>query len=128
MIEAMKLALEVLKIVWEEEEEISAKAHQVVFKAIESLEEALEQEQGEPVAYDVRCDNCGGDGYDPKNNNYYCSVCEGSRFVEKMLYTTPQRTWVGLTNDEKETLSYKAEGNTWTAIELAEAKLKEKNT
>ena len=49
------------------------------------------QEQGEPVAYDVRCDNCGGDGYDPKNNNYYCSVCEGSRFVEKMLYTTPQQ-------------------------------------
>jgi len=44
------------------------------------------------------------------------------------LYTTPQRTWVGLTNDEKETLSYKAEGNTWTAVELAEAKLKEKNT
>jgi hypothetical protein len=39
-----------------------------------------------------------------------------------------QRTWVGLTDDEKETLSYKAEGNTWTAVELAEAKLKEKNT
>ena len=39
-----------------------------------------------------------------------------------------KRTWVGLTKDEKETLSYKAEGNTWTAVELAEAKLKEKNT
>jgi uncharacterized protein YecT (DUF1311 family) len=38
-----------------------------------------------------------------------------------------QRTWVGLTDDEKESLSYKAEGNTWAAIELAEAKLKEKN-
>ena len=35
--------------------------------------------------------------------------------------------WVGLTKDEKETLSYKAEGNTWMAVELAEAKLKEKN-
>jgi hypothetical protein len=44
------------------------------------------------------------------------------------VYTTPpQRTWVGLTKDEKETLSYKAEGNTWTAVELAEAKLKDKN-
>ena len=38
-----------------------------------------------------------------------------------------QRTWVGLTDDEKETLSYQAEGNTWTAVELASAKLKEKN-
>jgi hypothetical protein len=42
------------------------------------------------------------------------------------LYT--QRTWVGLTKNEVETLSYIAEGNTWTAIELAEAKLKEKNS
>ena len=39
----------------------------------------------------------------------------------------PQRTWVGLTKDEVEILAYKAEGNTWKAVELAEAKLKEKN-
>ena len=39
-----------------------------------------------------------------------------------------QRTWVGLTKIEVETLSYIAEGNTWVAIELAEAKLKEKNS
>jgi DNA-binding CsgD family transcriptional regulator len=38
------------------------------------------------------------------------------------------RPWVGLTKNEVETLSYIAEGNTWIAIELAEAKLKEKNT
>ena len=37
------------------------------------------------------------------------------------------RPWVGLTKNEIETLSYIAEGNTWIAIELAEAKLKEKN-
>jgi DNA-binding CsgD family transcriptional regulator len=37
------------------------------------------------------------------------------------------RPWVGLTKNEVETLSYLAEGNTWIAIELAEAKLKEKN-
>ena len=35
--------------------------------------------------------------------------------------------WVGLTKDEVELLSYLAEGNTWVAVELAEAKLKEKN-
>ena len=39
----------------------------------------------------------------------------------------PERVWVGLTKDEVETLSYQAEGNTWKAVELAEAKLKEKN-
>ena len=38
------------------------------------------------------------------------------------------RPWVGLTKDEVEILAYKAEGNTWKAVELAEAKLKEKNT
>jgi hypothetical protein len=38
------------------------------------------------------------------------------------------KPWVGLTKNEVETLSWIAEGNTWIAIELAEAKLKEKNT
>ena len=38
------------------------------------------------------------------------------------------RPWRGLTKEEVELLSYVAEGNTWVAIELAEAKLKEKNT
>jgi DNA-binding CsgD family transcriptional regulator len=38
------------------------------------------------------------------------------------------RPWVGLTKNEVELLSYLAEGNTWIAVELAEAKLKEKNT
>jgi hypothetical protein len=38
------------------------------------------------------------------------------------------KPWVGLTKDEVEILAYKAEGNTWKAVELAEAKLKEKNT
>jgi DNA-binding CsgD family transcriptional regulator len=37
------------------------------------------------------------------------------------------RPWVGLTKDEVELLSYIADGNTWIAVELAEAKLKEKN-
>ena len=38
------------------------------------------------------------------------------------------RPWKGLTKEEVELLSYIADGNTWTAVELAEAKLKEKNT
>jgi hypothetical protein len=43
------------------------------------------------------------------------------------LLPAAQRQWVGLTDEEKETLSYEADGNTWAAVELAEAKLKEKN-
>ena len=39
----------------------------------------------------------------------------------------PEREWIGLTKDDVETLSYKADGNTWIAVELAETKLKEKN-
>ena len=48
---------------------------------------------------------------------------------QTMLYTQPpKREWVGLTKDEQELLAYKANGNEWKAVELAEAKLKEKNT
>ena len=51
------------------------------------------------------------------------------KVLEAMQYLlAQQRTWVGLTKDEVEILAYKAEGNTWKAVELAEAKLKEKNS
>ena len=48
--------------------------------------------------------------------------------VDKAVNAMSQRTWVGLTKAEVELLSYIAEGNTWIAVELAETKLKEKNT
>ena len=51
------------------------------------------------------------------------------KVLEAMQYLlAQQRTWVGLTKDEVEILAYKAEGNTWKAVELTETKLKEKNT
>ena len=59
------------------------------------------------------------------------SVYKAVDAMSKPTYYIPsddKRTWVGLTKDEVETLSYQAEGNTWKAVELAEAKLKEKNT
>ena len=59
----------------------------------------------------------------PKNEREHAAVRE----IERLRESLKQRTWVGLTKDEMETLSYKAEGNTLIAIELAEAKLKEKN-
>jgi DnaJ-class molecular chaperone len=63
----------------------------IVNHYIPLIEQAIaEAEKQEPVAYDVRCDTCGGDGYDPKDNNYFCSSCEGSGFLEKLFYTHPQ--------------------------------------
>jgi hypothetical protein len=58
---------------------------------------------------------------------YNCTCGKTMKFKSEHGVIAPQRTWVGLTKDEVEILSYKAEGNTWTAIELANAKLKEKN-
>ena len=52
-------------------------------------------------------------------------------YAEKDPAWTPmyyKHEWVGLTKNEVETLSYQTEGNTWKAVELAETKLKEKNT
>ena len=40
----------------------------------------------------------------------------------------PKREWVGLTDEERINLSYKAEGNECVAVELTEDLLKEKNT
>ena len=60
-------------------------------EALKSIDQAIaEAEKQEPVAYDIRCDNCGGDGHDPKDNNYLCSSCEGAGFLEKLFYTHPQ--------------------------------------
>jgi hypothetical protein len=50
------------------------------------------------------------------------------KLLEEVLQYQKDKKWVGLTKNEVETLSYIAEGNTWIAVELAEAKLKEKNT
>jgi hypothetical protein len=53
---------------------------------------------------------------------------EMEQLLEEVLQYRKDKKWVGLTKNEVETLSYIAEGNTWIAIELAETKLKEKNT
>jgi len=41
--------------------------------------------------------------------------------------TVTQRTWVGLTQEERINIAYKANGNEVLAVELTEAKLKEEN-
>ena len=45
----------------------------------------------------------------------------------ELVITPPQRTWVGLTDEERVTISYTANGDEFDAMRLAEAKLKEKN-
>jgi hypothetical protein len=80
----------------------------------------------------MTCDHQWQESGTSKKHDWVCSKC-------KILYTVLKglddddiqnyvRPWQGLTKDEMEHLSYKAEGNTWVAIELAEAKLKERNT
>jgi hypothetical protein len=74
-------------------------------KTITSIDQAIaEAEKQEPVAYDIRCDNCGGDGYDPKDSNYFCSSCEGAGFLEKLFYTHPQPKREPLTEEQARAL------------------------
>ena len=72
--------------------------------------------------------------YKPDYNTEAVLVEEMQRMAKRILelealqyLLAQQRTWVGLTKDEVEILAYKAEGNTWIAVELTETKLKEKN-
>jgi len=102
---------------------VMVEEQQRMAKRIEELEA-----KDEPVAWGVFEGNL-HDMFFSQEEAQEMARLKGSHAEVRPLYTTPpQRTWVGLTKDEKETLSYKAEGNTWMAVELAEAKLKEKNT
>jgi len=125
--EALKLALEALKRygnrhratylldgAWDAEITLGD-------KAITAIKEALAQEQ-EPVAI-----------VDANDDGYWADILPNiSVKVGQMLYTNPpQRTWVGLTNDEiaqgwKE--SWVTEQAWQSAVWWAEEKLKEKNT
>ena len=72
--------------------------------------------------------------YTPEERNKICHDLMGeaqywdSEQYLRYMHDSTKRPWVGLTDEEKETLSQDAEGNPWAAVELAEAKLKEKNT
>ena len=98
--------------------------------ALAAIKESLAQTQ-EPVAWMFQHDETGrmnyvsNDGiHDPTMflgmNPRYALVCP--------LYTTPpQRTWVGLTYEEKHEIRY-SHMNSAEFIEFIEAKLKDKNT
>jgi hypothetical protein len=83
------------------------------------------QEQGEPVAVVIASEY--EDGSHAGNHLEWCGRNEANDFpVGTKFYTTPQqRTWVGLTDDERNHIWNKSNGDVLIAIE---AKLKEKNT
>jgi hypothetical protein len=85
-------------------------------KAVDEFDwDAVEQEQGEPVAWmDV-------DGNVSDNNDHKC-------FPIPLYTTTPQqRTWAGLSDEEAQWL-YDNCRTPSNLIDMTEAKLKEKNT
>ena len=92
---------------------------------INAIKEALAQPEQEPVAwmYEVNNAHTCLDLFEPPDDAYD----EGTLHP---LYTTPpQRTWVGLTDEDKSLFSswldHKTDAEVFEAIE---AKLKEKNT
>ena len=74
------------------------------------------EQAAQPVEFDIRCEVCGGDGNDPKDNNYGCSVCGGSGFNSRKLYTSPPKS-APLTNAQKAELVAN-----WFAEEWAQEK------
>ena len=134
MIEVLKQALDALEtevsIDWTNNDEFNASAEKM-HDAITSLQQAIaELESQEPVA--LPC--CGYTDasavkWNPLNGVVQCHNCGQN-------YTTSQRTWVGLTDEDKKQMAKEANYH-WemTAGEyaerigqLTEAKLKEKNS
>ena len=118
--EALKLALEALEA--DPLEMVAdANGHMVFLKdnAITAIKEALAQPEQEPV----------GEIVDAIEGAFKCSFTKMLPVGTKLYTTPPQRTWVGLTEDEvfavSNTLPY---ADRFDFAEAIEAKLKEKNT
>ena len=92
-------------------------------EAIAVVEKALAQPKQKPVAWMKRI-NMPGDDWDA----YDFSVNQYGDFQTPLYTTPPQRTWVGLTNDELTDLFYNTNLGQQSAVAQAIALLKEKNT
>ena len=102
MRQALELALEALK----------ENVHELIAEN-KALKESLRQPEQEPDKYvmDIECTKCGA-----KQSG-----------VLTVNTTPPQRTWAGLTDDERKDLC-RSWSSPMDAIYATEAKLKEKNT
>ena len=82
-------------------------------KAIASIDKALKKPEQEPVGRFAKF-----------TDGIWREVTEGSAGAP--LYTTPQRTWVGLTDEDD--IDWEDGGNLKDLVKAIEAKLKQKNT
>jgi hypothetical protein len=112
--EALKMALEVLRRIDEVAPTAMAKL------VMPEIEQALKQPKQEPVAY--LCENAVG-------HKYFRWKKPSSTYKPIALYTTPpQRTWVGLTNEELTDLFYNTNLGQQSAVGQAIELLRERNT
>ena len=121
MIEVLKKALEALKDVgvltdreWQAVHKNKANELRQAIAELESLEPRNVRER-----WNVELD--GNDLLVCFNDHEKGNKCQYERY-------SPQRTWVGMTNEEIEGIKLKACGNVFSAIMFTNDKLEEKNT
>ena len=95
-------------------------------KALIAIKETLAQPEQEPVAWRTKVDHI---MFTSKRKD----VLPLGGKLEPLYTTPPQRTWVGLTDEEWNAIYYKfaehgASVSGWDFAKAIEAKLKEKNT
>ena len=118
--EALKLALEALTYIYTE---TTADEDELIDQAITAIKEALAQTQ-EPVAWGVFDDNL-HDMFFAKEEAQEMVRLKGDGSTVKPLYTTPpQRTWVDLSDEERQEIALEVPID---AVLITEAKLKSKN-
>ena len=90
---------------------------------ITAIKEALAQPEQEPVALEEKFSLL---LWDYQELERAFEKVTGGKWVRKS--NTPQRTWVGLTDEETETLIHRFDGDPHTLLDEVNARLKEKNT
>ena len=120
--EALKLALEAL----EKNTKHLPADFDYHFEAITAIKEALAQTQ-EPVAVYGYCPECGAKGVMRERRPNGNDKCANGHTYPSSTSTPPQRTWVGLTDEERIEIDHLALSRV-QAVQMTEAKLKEKNT
>jgi hypothetical protein len=114
--EALRLALKALEIGLPLIEDFgSTEQLNAQHKAITAIYEALAETEQEPV----------GEIVDAIEGAFKCSFTKMLPVGTKLYTTPPQRTWVGLTDNEIEKMGL---SNYIKVVRETEAKLKEKNT
>jgi len=93
-------------------------------KAITAIKKALAQPEQGPVAWGVFEGNL-HDMFFTETEAVEMAQLKGNHAEVKPLYTAPQRTWVGLT--EEDDIDWEDGGNLKDLVKAIEAKLKQKN-